>query len=104
MSKQPIKRMDIAEFRRDGYLQELNRRFLHPLSLALEVVIDPDGSERLGGIWDYRGDSEGIYYGEIEWEKYDRVERAWREREPSRAEFLGSMVQSPELKLGRLDE
>lgn len=30
--------MDIAEFVRDGYLHEVNRRFLHPLGLALEVT------------------------------------------------------------------
>lgn len=56
------KRIDIKEFREKGYLQELNRRFLHPLGLALEVVIDKNKNETLGGIWDYRDDQEGIYY------------------------------------------
>ena len=58
------KRIDIAEFRRLGYLQELNRLFLHPLGLALEVVQEEDGTERLGGIWDSRDDPEGIVYSE----------------------------------------
>ena len=63
MSK--IKRMDIAEFRRLGYLQEVNRCFLHKLGLALEVVIDDKtGEERLGGIWDYRDDPEGMAFGD----------------------------------------
>lgn len=57
-----IKRIDIKEFREKGYLQELNRRFLHPLGLALEIVQESDGTETLGGIWDYREDKEGIYY------------------------------------------
>lgn len=57
-----IKRIDIKEFREKGYLQELNRRFLHPLGLALEIIIDDNGNEKLGGIWDYRDDKEGIYY------------------------------------------
>ena len=57
-----IKYMDIKEFREKGYLQEVNRQFLHPLGLALEVRQDIDGSERLGKIWDYRKDKEGIYY------------------------------------------
>ena len=57
-----IKRIDIKEFRESGYLQEVNRRFLHPLGLALEIVIESDGSEILGGIWDYREDPDGIYY------------------------------------------
>lgn len=56
------KRIDIKEFRESGYLQELNRRFLHPLGMALEVVIDDSGEEKLGGILDFRGDKEGIYY------------------------------------------
>lgn len=57
-----IKRMNIKEFREKGYLQELNRNFLHLLGLALEIVIDDNGDEILGGIWDYREDKEGIYY------------------------------------------
>jgi hypothetical protein len=57
-----IKYIDIIEFREKGYLQEVNRRFFHPLGLALEVVVEADGTERLGRIWDYREDSEGIYY------------------------------------------
>ena len=62
---EPIKYMNITEFREDGYLQELNRVFLHPLGLALQVNIDEDGSESLGGIWDYREDGEGIHYNLI---------------------------------------
>jgi len=61
MSKE-IKYMSIKEFREKGYLQELNRRFLHPLGLALEISIQDNGKEVLGGIWDYRDDPEGIYY------------------------------------------
>lgn len=58
-----IKKLDIKEFREKGYLQELNRRFLHPLGLALEIIIDNETKEEsLGGIWDYREDKEGIYY------------------------------------------
>lgn len=34
-----IKHMPIGEFRSEGYLQELNRLFLHPLGLALEVTV-----------------------------------------------------------------
>lgn len=59
-----IKRIDIKEFRDEGYLQEVNRQFLHPLGLALEVVQDPDGSERLGGVWDYRDDPDGMCFAE----------------------------------------
>lgn len=58
-----IKRIDIKEFREKGYLQEINRKFLHPLGLALEISIDEETmDEKLGGIWDYRNDPEGIIY------------------------------------------
>jgi hypothetical protein len=55
--------MDIAEFRRLGYLQEANRLFFHPLGLALEVVREEDGRESLSGIWDFREDPEGLAFG-----------------------------------------
>jgi len=58
-----IKYMDIKEFRELGYLQEVNRQFLHPLGLALEVKINDEGEESLGGIWDYRDDPEGMMFG-----------------------------------------
>jgi hypothetical protein len=63
MMSEEIKRMDIAEFRDKGYLQEANRLFFHPLGLALEVIIDEEtGETELGGIWDFRDDPEGILY------------------------------------------
>ena len=52
----------IKEFREKGYLQEANRKFFHPLGLALEIKINENGIEELGGIWDYRDDEEGIFY------------------------------------------
>ncbi len=57
-----VKRIEIKEFREKGYLQDVNRRFFHPLGLALEIVLNDDGTEKLGGIWDYREEKEGIYY------------------------------------------
>lgn len=60
----PIKRMSPKEFRELGYLQELNRQFLHPLGLALETVVDDKGGERFGEVWDSRDDPEGITYGD----------------------------------------
>lgn len=71
--KEP-KRIDIKEFREQGFLQELNRQFLHPLGLALEIVREDDGTERLGGIWDYRDDPEGIYY-DLKNSDEERLER-----------------------------
>ena len=56
-----IKRMTASEFREAGLLQELNRQFLHPRGLALEVVI-ADGAESFGGVWDYSSDPEGVTF------------------------------------------
>lgn len=71
------KRIDIKEFREKGFLQEVNRKFFHPLGLALEVIInDGTGEETLGGMWDYRDDPEGIFFGSamIFKDKIDRIE------------------------------
>jgi len=37
-----IKRIEIKEFREMGLLAEINRSFLHPLGLALEIIVDDD--------------------------------------------------------------
>lgn len=90
-----VKRINIKEFREVGYLQELNRRFLHPLGLALEVVVDDDGSERLGGIWDYRDDPEGIVYGEgmIESAKVERIRDLEAKHHATRLAAVGYIEQ-----------
>lgn len=121
-----IKRIDIAEFREIGFLQEVNRQFFHPLGLALEVVIeDCDNcgasgidmvgypatsepcpvcggnkqTERLGGVWDYRDDPEGMVYGsgEIEQDKIDRVAAVRQQHAVERERLLGAprVVQEP---------
>lgn len=78
-----IKSMNIKEFREKGFLQEVNRLFFHPLGLALEVEVDwpeniteeekskydsvfdhPNASCKLGGIWDYTDDPEGMLFGQ----------------------------------------
>lgn len=93
-----IKKIDIKEFREKGYLQEVNRRFFHPLGLALEVVINDDGSEQLGNIWDYREDKEGVYYSisNSDWERMERfkekkdyIDNEMEERCKYRKEILG---------------
>ena len=83
-----MKKINIKEFREFGYLQEVNRRFLHPLGLALEVVIDDDdGTEYLGGIWDYRDDSEGIIY-DLDNSDKDRIESFKKKAQNINKEFL----------------
>lgn len=73
---QKIKRLSVKEFRSLGILQEANRRFFHPLGLALEVIIESDGTETVGGVWDYREDPEGNFFVQdmIKQEAIDYVE------------------------------
>ena len=68
------KYMSAKEFQEKGYLQELNRQFLHPLGLALEVYYDDEGNCYISGVWDYRDDPEGIYYN-LENSDKERIER-----------------------------
>lgn len=131
-----IKYMDIAAFRGQGYLQEVNRRFLHPLGLALEVtVVDdggwepdsrlvkagveylatekgwpraeaeynlivalnalyPPGTAFISGVWDYRDDPEGVYFGDVpDVDKFVRVARELAQRAKAREARLGYVVQ-----------
>lgn len=94
---EPIKAISVAEFREHGYLQELNRRFLHPLGLALSVEVDEDtGEESFGEIWDYRDDPEGMLYAGgygADAEKYEQIEHEWAARKGPRVERVGFMVQ-----------
>ena len=103
MTMDEVRYLDIADFRREGYLQEVNRRFLHPLGLALEVVVDEDGSERLGRVWDYRDDAEGISYDtSLDLKaKAERIDDLWQARAMKRYEALGYVIQPVWLPKGR---
>lgn len=92
-----IQYMDVREFRTSGLLQELNRLFLHPLGLALEVRQDPvDGTESLGHIWDYRWESDGgIVYGDgvIDPEKVESVSALAKAKADARLDRYGWVIQ-----------
>jgi hypothetical protein len=96
--KAKIKRMNIKEFREMGLLAELNRAFLHPLGLALEIVVDDDGTERLGGIWDYRDDPEGMLYSQEHFptEKIKIAQEYIKEKHEQRMKNLGFIYQDPD--------
>jgi hypothetical protein len=66
--------MNPKEFRELGYLQEVNRRFFHPLGLALSIKIDDNGDEYFSGVIDCRDDDEG-YYFDLNNGDLNRVER-----------------------------
>lgn len=94
-----IEYMDIGEFRRAGYLQEVNRQFLHPLGLALEVGRDDEsGHWAITGVWDYRADPEGIRFApeviDDEFvERAERIERIGNRRVDARLAALGYVIQ-----------
>jgi hypothetical protein len=94
-----IKCINIKEFREKGYLQELNRQFLHPLGMALEINIDEDGNEILHGIWDYRDEKEGMLYADevVNTKKFksniEFVRQQWNIKRRFREEKHGFMIQ-----------
>jgi len=90
-----IKRINIKEFREKGFLQEANRLFFHPLGLALEVEINDDGTEKLGGIWDYRDDPEGITFGAgmIDQQKVNYILSLRESKREARFKLLGGFIQ-----------
>jgi hypothetical protein len=90
-----LKKLTAKEFRAQGYLQELNRRFLHPLGLALEVTLHEDGNETFGEVWDCRDDPEGLIYGPgvINPKKAKFVYDETAARFPERVKRLGFDIQ-----------
>lgn len=90
-----VKKMTAAEFRRQGYLQELNRRFLHPLGLTLQVIRDEDGTERFDDVWDNRDDPQGLLFetGVINSEQAERIHREGEEKYEVRHQKFGWYTQ-----------
>ena len=65
------KYLSAREFWEEGYLQELNRQFLHPHGLALSVDVNKDSKGEItqvtfGRIIDSRDDPEGIVFAEFD--------------------------------------
>jgi len=90
--------ISVAKFRRLGYLQELNRTYLHPMGLALSVEVGRSGEETFGVIWDYRDDPEGIVFDDeqLDDEFEDRANllaAVFLARSRRRKELLGYIIQ-----------
>lgn len=93
---EPVKYVPISEFWAKGYIQEINRRFLNPLGMALEVTEDKDGVARLGGIQDYRDDPEGVIFGNLDAEEAIKallINEEWDSRKAARMGALGWMIE-----------
>ncbi len=93
-TKNPTRRMGAKEFTELGLLHEVNRRILHPLGLALEVVEDDEtGGVRFGQVWDCRDEEEGIAFDELDENKMELVSKMIGDRWKGRIKALGYWVQ-----------
>lgn len=86
--------MPMGEFVSEGLLQELNRTFLHPVGLAMEITM-VDGTAVISGIWDYRDDPEGMCFAEgtLRQLKFDQVQAERDRHADARRAIFGSTVQ-----------
>lgn len=91
-----IKEISVRDFHDLGFLQEVNRQFLHPHGLALSVRVDQNGhATEFGQIWDYRDDPEGIEFadGVISTEKAANTRAELERHEVARFKHFGALVQ-----------
>lgn len=70
------KYLGAKEFRDEGFLQEANRLFFHPLGLALALFSNDEDGVLKVQVWDEREDPEGWFFapGELSKDKIDNVE------------------------------
>lgn len=101
--KRGPKTMSFQEFHEVGFLQEINRRILHPcgLALAFHAEIDENGEHRYTGdvsIVDVRHDPEGMVFGidatnaETMRGRAQRVRQLMQSRCAVRAEMEGRAI------------
>jgi hypothetical protein len=98
------KQMDLQEFRDSGVLQEANRRFFHPLGLALAILQKEETKEFIDVhiipplILVDKRDTDRVFYQEehMTKEKADNVKEMIKRRAPKRVELLGEIVQHSE--------
>lgn len=91
--------IDPQELAAEGYVQEVNRRFFHPLGLALHVARSETGVV-LKGVIDCRDVTGGVVFNEAEcWISEHRrdaarkITRDWARRGRERLDEAGWMIQ-----------
>jgi hypothetical protein len=95
--------MSFSAFHAEGYLQELNRQFLHPLGLAMAICFNERGFPIGLRIIDSRADLDGITFSEntIADANFQAKVKAVAEerllREKGRIESLGFYIQPTDL-------
>ena len=86
--------LSVREFRDLGYLQELNRQFLHPLGLSLEVTsADPATGEEQLQVSDCREDPDPPVPERVDLFKTMLIRDEIRQRYAPRTQALGHWVQ-----------
>lgn len=83
------------EFQARGYLQEVNRCFLHPLGLAMGVTLYDNPVLDIYSVLDARDDAEGFYFsGDADLEPLARaVDAEQQVKAASRILKLGYLIQ-----------
>lgn len=96
-NKQNFATMNLDEFAASGLLQEINRRLLHPMGLALYVTKDDSGKVvSIGGVIDSREDPAGMVFPELGGDhllRYQNVQRELDRRMAIRQSQLGFSLQ-----------
>ena len=89
------KHLTAHEARNLGVIFEVNRQLLHPRGLALEIKFDPDDPEMVAElkIQDWRDDSEGVYFDDLDQDDIDHAEAFAELILPDREQALGYIVQ-----------
>lgn len=95
-----MKYLSAEELIESGYLQEVNRCFLHPLGLALEVALPEYGLRMQEGrlrMQDHRSDLEGVIFDEglIDRAKTQNISDEKAHRSDVRQKALGFSIQPP---------
>lgn len=92
--------LDLKELRDSGYLQEVNRRFFHPLGLACAVIVTEGGDVSDLHFLDYRSDPTGVCFSDESIskanfkEKVNFIDSEMEKRRQAREKEFGNAIQS----------
>jgi len=100
---------DLNEFKDKGYLQEANRRFFHPLGLALSVRLDEkDDKVKEIFVMEVLDDPEGFCFGYknrttkqnlVSMNKKKFIDEEMFKRKDARIKMFGSMIEEIVIKI-----
>lgn len=100
--------MPVRDFIDLGYLQEVNRRLLHPagLAMALHAPSDELTNQTVLQIWDCRSDPEGMLFapGEISPLKVHSVDQEIMRHFKPRINVMGTVIQYHDSVLRPLED